>query len=182
MKTFTTTTTLLFSLFLQQHSSLAVSAETRQLAGKAEKSHSSSVSRRKQTNSPERGPSGECKIFQYCSGKQENRSGPVRSSVTLGTTLFWRASWYNLPHRRTASGRRFKTNGLTAAHRWLPFGSLLLVRNSKGTETVEVQVTDRGPFVRGRDLDLSKGAARRLGIVEGKGVEPVEVTVLYIPS
>ncbi len=62
---------------------------------------------------------------------------------------------------RTASGERFDPHGLTAAHRSLPFGTLLTVRH--GRKAVTVRINDRGPFVHRRSLDLSLGAARALG-------------------
>jgi peptidoglycan lytic transglycosylase len=63
---------------------------------------------------------------------------------------------------KTASGERFNQNAMTCAHRSLPFGTKLRV--SAGGRSVVVTVNDRGPFVRGRVLDLSKGAARALGM------------------
>jgi rare lipoprotein A len=63
---------------------------------------------------------------------------------------------------RTASGAHFNPGGMTAAHRNLPFGTKLLVTH--GSSSVVVTVNDRGPFVRGRVLDLSKGAARAVGL------------------
>lgn len=82
------------------------------------------------------------------------------------------ASWYGeeFHGRLTASGERFDQNALTCAHRWLPFGTRLSVLY-RGREVV-VTVNDRGPFVAGRDLDLSRGAARALGL---EGVQKVEV-------
>jgi rare lipoprotein A len=72
------------------------------------------------------------------------------------------ASWYGKEHqgRRTASGERFNMHALTAAHRTLPFGTLLRVCR-RGCVTV--RISDRGPFVRGRGLDLSMAAARAIG-------------------
>jgi rare lipoprotein A len=73
------------------------------------------------------------------------------------------ASYYgNESGSRTASGQRFNQNDMTCAHRSLPFGTKLRV--SSGGRSVVVTVNDRGPFVRGRVLDLSKGAARALGM------------------
>jgi rare lipoprotein A len=73
------------------------------------------------------------------------------------------ASYYgNESGSRTASGQRFNQNAMTCAHRSLPFGTKLRV--SAGGRSVVVTVNDRGPFVRGRVLDLSKGAARALGM------------------
>jgi rare lipoprotein A len=82
------------------------------------------------------------------------------------------ASYYGAESgTRTASGARFHPNGLTAAHKTLPFGTRLRVCL---TGCVVVVVTDRGPFIAGRQLDLSEGAARRVGLV-GRGVAVVRV-------
>lgn len=78
-----------------------------------------------------------------------------------------RASYYGerFRGRRTASGERFDPDGLTAAHRTLPFGTRLRVTNVRTGRSVVVRVTDRGPFHGSRILDLSKAAARRIGMV-----------------
>jgi rare lipoprotein A len=75
-----------------------------------------------------------------------------------------RASWYAL-HSRTASGVRMNPAALTAAHRSLPFGTRLRVTNRRNGKVVTVTINDRGPYVRGRILDLSRAAARQLGFV-----------------
>jgi rare lipoprotein A len=76
------------------------------------------------------------------------------------------ATWYGkeLAGNRTASGERFNPNGLTAAHRSLPFGACLRVSNPKTGRSVKVRVNDRGPFTKGVSLDLSHGAARAIGM------------------
>ncbi|RKZ02237.1 septal ring lytic transglycosylase RlpA family protein [Candidatus Fermentibacteria bacterium] len=78
------------------------------------------------------------------------------------------ASWYGLPFhgRKTASGETYDMNGLTCAHRTLPFGTILLVTNLGNGRSVRVRVTDRGPFVSGRIVDLSRGAAVALGMLD----------------
>lgn len=73
------------------------------------------------------------------------------------------ASWYGSGHR-TASGERFNPNGMTAAHRTLPFGTRVRVENTRTGRSVVVRINDRGPFVRGRIIDLSRGSARALGM------------------
>jgi rare lipoprotein A len=84
----------------------------------------------------------------------------------------------------TASGERFDPEAMTAAHRTLPFGTL--VRVTYQGRSVVVRINDRGPFVRGRDIDLSEGAARRIGMVEaGVGAVTIEVLGsgdLYMPQ
>lgn len=89
------------------------------------------------------------------------------------------ASWYGaeLRGKRTASGEAFDPDGFTCAHRELPFGTVLRVRNPRTGATAIVTVNDRGPFVAGRDLDLSRAAARRLGMVSA-GVAEVDVEIV----
>lgn len=86
------------------------------------------------------------------------------------------ASYYgNEAGRRTASGQRFNQNAMTAAHRSLPFGTKLKVTH--GSRSVIVTINDRGPFIRGRVLDLSTGAARAIGLT-GRGVGRVVAEVM----
>lgn len=81
-------------------------------------------------------------------------------SETLGKKEFMVASWYQ-HGKRTANGERFNPDGLTVAHKTLPFGTRMrLTYNGK---SVIVRVNDRGPFIKGRHLDLSRGAAKTLG-------------------
>ena len=77
---------------------------------------------------------------------------------------YMRASFYSQGHH-TASGERFNPNGYTAASRTLPFGTRLRVTNPATGRSVIVRINDRGPFVRGRGLDLARGAAAALGMV-----------------
>jgi rare lipoprotein A len=86
------------------------------------------------------------------------------------------ASWYGpgFHGRRTASGERFDQNDLTAAHRKLPLGSEVKVTNLENGRAITVEINDRGPYIKGRVIDLSKAAARRLGIVED-GVAKVRI-------
>jgi rare lipoprotein A len=86
------------------------------------------------------------------------------------------ASWYGgkFQGRRTASGEIFDTNQLTAAHRSLPFGTLVLVTNLENGKSATVRINDRGPFVLGRIIDLSMVAATAIGLA-GRGVAPVRI-------
>jgi peptidoglycan lytic transglycosylase len=95
---------------------------------------------------------------------------------TGGRSFAGKASYYgNESGSRTASGQRFNQNAMTAAHRSLPFGTKLRVTH-RG-QSVVVTVNDRGPFIRGRVLDLSKGAARAIGLT-GAGVGHVTAEVV----
>jgi rare lipoprotein A len=100
-----------------------------------------------------------------------------------GTEVVGFASWYGAPHhgRRTASGEVYDMHQLTAAHRTMPFGTRLLVTNRDTSQSAEVRVNDRGPFVEGRILDVSYAAARQLGAV-GPGVIPVRLRVIALPG
>jgi rare lipoprotein A len=75
-----------------------------------------------------------------------------------------RASWYALTSK-TASGERMNPSAMTAAHRSLPFGTKVKVTNKRNGKAVIVRINDRGPFIKGRVIDVSKAAARRLGFV-----------------
>lgn len=84
------------------------------------------------------------------------------------------ASWYAL-YSRTASGEMMNPSELTAAHRSLPFGTKVLVENLNNGRTVVVRINDRGPFIGGRIIDLSKAAAANIGMIDS-GVAKVRVT------
>lgn len=92
------------------------------------------------------------------------------------------ASWYGIPFngRRAADGEIFDMNSLVAAHRTLPFGSILRVTNLNNGRDVQVRVIDRGPFVGNRILDLARGAAVALGMI-GTGTAPVRIELLSSP-
>ncbi|MEN0040106.1 MAG: septal ring lytic transglycosylase RlpA family protein [Pseudomonadota bacterium] len=75
------------------------------------------------------------------------------------------ASWYALDGNMTASGERMNSSKMTAAHRKLPFGTKIKVTNMHNKRSVVVRINDRGPFAKGRILDVSKAAARKLGFV-----------------
>ncbi len=91
------------------------------------------------------------------------------------------ATWYGpgFDGRRTANGEVFNSNALTAAHRSLPFGTKVRVTNMNNGRSVVVRINDRGPFTRGKIIDLSAGAARAINMINS-GVAPVKVEVLGI--
>jgi rare lipoprotein A len=84
------------------------------------------------------------------------------------------ASVYGYSGNKTASGQRAHPDGLTAAHRTLPFGTMVRVTNRRNGRSVTVRINDRGPFVRGRVIDVTPAAARALGF---SGLAPVTLTV-----
>lgn len=90
-----------------------------------------------------------------------------------------KASYYGSRHHgnRTASGERFNQNGLTAAHRQLPFGTRVKVTNLDNDKSVVVRINDRGPHARGRLIDLSRAAAEQIGMLRS-GTAPVRVQSL----
>ncbi|MEJ2118794.1 MAG: septal ring lytic transglycosylase RlpA family protein, partial [Alphaproteobacteria bacterium] len=85
-----------------------------------------------------------------------------------------KASWYH-EGKLTATGERYRPDGITAAHRTLPFGTIVQVRHQRTGRTVTVRINDRGPFIRGRIIDLSRGAKRHLGM---DGIAPVCIRVV----
>lgn len=105
-----------------------------------------------------------------------NANASMTPSSGTGRSFSGMASYYgNESGSRTASGQRFNQNAMTAAHRSLPFGTKLRVTH--GGQSVIVTINDRGPFIRGRVLDLSTGAARAIGLT-GAGVGRVTAEVI----
>ncbi len=93
------------------------------------------------------------------------------------------ASYYHdsLHGRKTASGKIYNKNRLSAAHKTLPLGTRVKVTDTKTGRSIVVNVNDRGPFIKGRIIDLSRQAARKLGIVK-RGIAKVEVMILSAPG
>jgi rare lipoprotein A len=89
------------------------------------------------------------------------------------------ASWYGgrFQGRKTASGERFDQNDLTAAHKRLKFGTRVRVTNERNGRSVVVRINDRGPYSRGRVIDLSRAAAERIEMIRA-GVVPVSIEIL----
>lgn len=117
-------------------------------------------------------------LLASCSSHKPPRAAPA-SSVVPGQTQEGMSSWYGkeFDGRPTASGERFDMNGISAAHRTLPLGTLVRVTNLENDREVELRVNDRGPFVKGRILDCSYGAAKALGFA-GAGLARVRIEVL----
>ncbi len=93
------------------------------------------------------------------------------------------ASWYGAPYhnRRGSNGEIYDMHAMTAAHRTLPLGSIVRVTNPESGAAAIVRITDRGPFIEGRVIDLSQAAAKKIGLVQ-KGTAPVRLEVLKTPQ
>jgi rare lipoprotein A len=102
-------------------------------------------------------------------------SAPLETSAKASKTVKASYQGSDLAGHPTASGERYNPNGLTAASRTLPIGSTVKVTNPATGRSVKVLINDRGPFVHGRSLDLSKRAAEKIGITH-KGVAKLKVT------
>jgi rare lipoprotein A len=109
-------------------------------------------------------------------------AGTLRGDARVGDSESGAATWYGKRHHGgpTASGERFNMYALTAAHRKLRFGSQVRVENLRNGRSVVVRINDRGPFTRGRIIDLSYAAAQRLDMLQA-GVVPVRLEVLAVP-
>lgn len=106
----------------------------------------------------------------------------VAHAAPIGHTQTGIASWYGDPYhgRKTASGEVYDMNRWTAAHRTLPFGTWVEVTNLSNAERVTVRVNDRGPFVRGRIIDLSRAAAGQIDMIRA-GTARVRLKVIKAP-
>lgn len=105
------------------------------------------------------------------------------TSVNFSDMGVMTASWYGprFHGKLTANGEQYDQMALTAAHKSLPFGTVLQVTNLKNGKSVIVRINDRGPFIEGRDLDLSKGTALNLGMIS-RGVIKVKVSEVKLNS
>jgi rare lipoprotein A len=100
----------------------------------------------------------------------------VAASCGRKITETGKASYYadKFQGRKTANGETFKQSKKTAAHKTLPFGTMVKVKNLANGRSVKVRINDRGPFVKGRTIDLSKRAAKKINLVNA-GVADVEI-------
>lgn len=112
-------------------------------------------------------------VVLWISGCATPKPEPRKSSKTQRGI----ASWYGGEFIRTASGERYDPNSMTAAHRTLPFGTKVKVTSLRTKQTVIVRINNRGPYSRGRIIDVSKAAARQLQMM-GSGIAQVEIEVL----
>ena len=113
--------------------------------------------------------------FQRGSSKRAGRAAH-RKPTALISRQTGLASYYWQP-QSLASGGQFDPNAMTAAHRTLPFGTRVRVRHLASGRSVVVRINDRGPYVAGRVLDLSKGAATKIGMTE-HGIARISMTML----
>ena len=115
--------------------------------------------------------------------KEVNGSSRRPVSVAIGYVEQGTASWYGVPYhgRPAADGEIYDMETLVAAHRLMPFNTWLRVTNLRNSKTVDVRVIDRGPFIDGRIIDLSKAAARQIDLL-GPGVGPVRLEVIAAPA
>lgn len=102
------------------------------------------------------------------------------SLVHAAPTSCGKAAWYQYT-TRTASGEMADPNAMTAAHRTLPFGTRVKVTNLRNGRTVVVRINDRGPYTRGRVIDLTRAAAKKLGYI-GAGTAPVSLALADDPQ
>jgi rare lipoprotein A len=128
---------------------------------------------------------GDAPPLREIAGKPPAAPAPLVARVSVGPIRFQIrgiASWYGpgFHGNRSASGEIYNQNALTAAHRSLPFGTKVQVTNLNNGRSVVVRINDRGPFIRGRVIDLSAAAARALGVMQ-TGVAPVQINVLANP-
>jgi rare lipoprotein A len=109
----------------------------------------------------------------------ESKRSPQIALANVKLSFQGIASWYGYDGSgsKTASGERYYPEGLTAAHRSLPLGTKIRVTNTRNGRSVVVRINDRGPYIRGRILDVSAGAARILGMI-GSGIAPINLEVL----
>jgi len=113
--------------------------------------------------------------------------------AVIGAIVLWQvagpyyeigiASWYGpgFQGNRTSNGEVYDMNGISAAHKTLPFGTIVRVVDLDTGRSVVVRINDRGPFIKGRIIDLSKGAAEKLGIVD-KGIAHVGLRIVRWPT
>ncbi|MCF7731120.1 MAG: septal ring lytic transglycosylase RlpA family protein [Akkermansiaceae bacterium] len=123
-------------------------------------------------------------LIPSCASTTSASTNPKNpDSWAVKTVQSGKASWYSIKTNfgtKTASGRRLDNSAATAAHKTLPLGTKVRVINTANGKSEVVTITDRGPYIRGRIIDVTIGVAQRLGFVT-RGVIPVKVEVLKAP-
>jgi rare lipoprotein A len=122
-------------------------------------------------------------VISGCAKKNAVRAPASVKPARIGETETGIASWYGVPYhgRHSANGEIYDMEKLTAAHRTLPFDTWVEVTNLANQKRVDVRITDRGPFVNGRIIDLSLAAAREIDMVQ-VGIVHVQIKVIRKPS
>jgi len=117
-------------------------------------------------------------LLLFLAGCASHRAHSPQADVT-GYSESGKASYYAMKfqNRKTASGERFNNYAMTAAHKSLPFGTKVIVTNRKNGRTVTVRINDRGPFVKGRIIDLSRAAFAKIENID-KGLAEVKIRVV----
>jgi rare lipoprotein A len=123
-----------------------------------------------------------CLLFSSCAKKHRITAAPS-APAPMRSTETGLASWYGHPYhgRAAANGEIYDMEKLTAAHRTLPFGTMVRVTNLSNGKSVDVRIIDRGPFVAGRIIDLSHAAAEAIEMI-GPGVAQVRVDILSLQA
>jgi len=121
--------------------------------------------------------------FDATPGKQDHGELTIPADTKPLFVQTGRASWYGAPYhnRRGSNGEIYDMNAMTAAHRTLPLGSIVRVTNVKTGHSAIVRITDRGPFVEGRIVDLSLAAAKKIDVLQ-TGTAMVRLEVLKAPA
>ena len=114
-------------------------------------------------------------FLQSCGNHIQQKTDPK----FIGYEEFGKASFYAMKFqfRKTASGERFNQFAMTAAHKTLPLGTMLLVTNLENGKSVKVKVNDRGPFIKGRIIDLSRSSFAKIGDTE-EGILSVKIETI----
>lgn len=121
-------------------------------------------------------------MFTYFGTNAQTDS--IKETIKDKHELIGKASYYGSEYkstRHTANGEHFNKNAYTAAHKTLPFGTIVKVTNTKNNKTVEVRINDRGPFIKGRIIDVTVAAAKELGMIQS-GVAHVEMEIISMPE
>ena len=114
---------------------------------------------------------------------ENNTVAEAKPAINVAGMGFMKASWYGpkFHGKLTANGEVYDQMAFTAAHKSLPFGTMLKLTNLENGKSVIVRINDRGPYIKGRDIDLSKGAAIALGSIK-PGVIKVKVEQLVVDN
>jgi rare lipoprotein A len=120
-------------------------------------------------------------VLASCGTVPSSAKDPIELSPPILSTEQGIASWYSVKTNhgtKTASGRRLNDNAYTAAHKTLPFGSQVRVTNLSNGRSEKLTITDRGPFIKGRVIDVTIGSSKRLGFYSN-GITKVKVQLIH---